>query len=111
MQKTDTEESRPEGMALVIYIGAAALILYASFANQARVVKSVWYSEFVAAVHDGSVESVRVTNSEFVGSLKAKDKSAHGLSAGDNDPQQFAGRSGRRQDGGGDRRGSASGDQ
>ena len=105
------QPQRTPWVAIVIYIGAAALILYASFANQARVVKSVWYSEFVAAVHDGSVESVRVTNSEFVGSLKAKDKSAHGLSAGDNDPQQFAGRSGRRQDGGGDRRGSASGDQ
>ena len=44
------QPQRPPWVAIVIYIGAAALILYASFANQARVVKSVWYSEFVAAV-------------------------------------------------------------
>jgi cell division protease FtsH len=58
----------------LIYLLAAALIFYASLGKGIPATKSVSYSEFLAALQDGQVETVRVTNSELVGVKKSDDK-------------------------------------
>ena len=60
--------------AILMYLGAAALILYASSGNLPSTAKQVSYSDFLAAIQEGKIETVRVTNSELIGVLKAGDK-------------------------------------
>jgi FtsH-like protein len=49
-------------------------ILYANLGNIPSAAKHVSYSEFLAAIQDDKVETVRVTNTELVGTLKNADK-------------------------------------
>ena len=58
----------------VFYLGLAALVFYTSFNNDSVATKHVSYSDFLAAVQDGKLESVRVTNSDFIGTFKKTDK-------------------------------------
>jgi cell division protease FtsH len=60
----------------VIYVGLAALVFYTGFNNDAVATKHASYSDFLAAVQDNKLESVRVTNSDFIGTFKKTDKTA-----------------------------------
>ena len=68
------QRQKPPWITILIYMGIAGLILYASFANRVPPTKFVSYSEFLTAIQDGKVESVRVTNSELIGAMKSVDK-------------------------------------
>jgi cell division protease FtsH len=61
---------------VLIYMGAAALMVYASLSNRPPASKNVAYSEFVAAIQNGQVEAVRVTSSAFIGTMKVAEKSS-----------------------------------
>jgi ATP-dependent Zn protease len=55
---------------ILFYVGIGVWILYTSVASQQPVPQHVSYSEFLTAIQDGKVESVRVTSSELVGTMK-----------------------------------------
>src|SRR5215471_17423033 len=59
-----------------IYLGLAAIVFYAGFNNDSVLAKHVSYSDFLAAIQDGELETVRVTNSDLIGTLKKTDKAA-----------------------------------
>jgi cell division protease FtsH len=61
---------------VVVYLGLAALVFYASFNKDAVATKHVSYSDFLAAIQDSKLESVRVTNSDLIGTFKKTDKAA-----------------------------------
>jgi cell division protease FtsH len=61
---------------LIIYLGLAAIVFYAGFNNDSVAAKHVSYSDFLAAIQDGKLEAVRVTNSDLIGTLKKTDKAA-----------------------------------
>jgi cell division protease FtsH len=58
----------------LIYLIVAGLIFYMSASNQTQSPKQVAYSEFVADIMKGKVDTVRVANSELIGTIKAADK-------------------------------------
>jgi cell division protease FtsH len=58
----------------LIYLVLAGVVFYMSAANQTQAPKQVKYSDFVAEVMKGTLDSVRVSNSELVGTIKAGDK-------------------------------------
>jgi len=55
---------------LLIYLGTAVLFFYVSFGSRVPATKQVSYSEFLTAVQNGQLETVRVTNTELVGTGK-----------------------------------------
>ena len=55
---------------LLIYLGTAVFFLYVSFGSRVPATKQVSYSEFLTAVQNGQLETVRVTNTELVGTGK-----------------------------------------
>jgi cell division protease FtsH len=59
-----------------IYLGLAAIVFCAGFNNDSVAAKQVSYSDFLAAVQDGKLGTVRVTNTDFIGTLKKTDKAA-----------------------------------
>jgi cell division protease FtsH len=61
---------------ILFYVGIGAWILYTSVASQEPAAKPVSYSEFLTAIQDGKVESVRVTSSKLVGTMKRTDKAS-----------------------------------
>ena len=67
------QRQKPPWILILIYMGITGFILYVSLANRAPVTKPVSYSDFVAAIQDGKVEVVRVTNSELIGAMKTAD--------------------------------------
>jgi cell division protease FtsH len=64
------KERRPNWIISLLYLAAAALILYVSATGRTTFTKSVTYSEFLNAIREERVETVRVTGSEFVGVMK-----------------------------------------
>lgn len=66
----DKQPQRMPWAPILIYFGAALLMLFTSFGNLRSSAKEVSYSDFLAAIQDGKVESVRVTNSGFSAVLK-----------------------------------------
>ena len=70
------QQQKPPWIFILIYMGIAGMIFYAGLANRAPVTKHVSYSDFLAAIQDGKVETVRVTNSELIGAMKGADKAA-----------------------------------
>ena len=68
------QPQRTPWIAILIYLGVAVLTLYVSFGNLPLAAKQVSYSDFLAAIQDGKVETVRVTNSGFVAVLKNAEK-------------------------------------
>jgi cell division protease FtsH len=58
---------------IVAYIVTAGLIFYAGFATTSTT-KQVSYSEFLAAIDEGKVDAVRITNSELIGTAKQADQ-------------------------------------
>ena len=68
------QRQKPPWIFVLIYMGMAGLILYASLGNQPPAAKRVSYSEFLTAIQDGKVDTVRITNSELIGATKSADK-------------------------------------
>ena len=69
------QQRKPPWTVILIYLGLAGVILYASFGNiPTSATKHVSYSEFLAAVQEDKVGTVRVTNSELIGILKTTDQ-------------------------------------
>lgn len=64
------KQSQPSWMIALFYLVAAALIMYVSVTGRTTLTKRVTYSEFLNAVREERVETVRVTGSEFVGEMK-----------------------------------------
>jgi cell division protease FtsH len=64
---------RPHWILFVVYLTAALLIVYASVGQRPPSPKTVAYSEFLTAVREDKLESVRVTDSQFIGILKGTD--------------------------------------
>ncbi len=62
-----------------VYTGMAALVFYASLANQSTT-KHVSYSEFLAAIEQGKISAVRINASELTGTLKQTDKTTQASS-------------------------------
>jgi cell division protease FtsH len=60
---------------LVAYLIAGAFIVYASLASHAPPARQLTYSEFVDHVMDGTLETVKVTNTELIGTLKPSNAS------------------------------------
>jgi cell division protease FtsH len=60
---------------ILFYVIAAGLIIFSSLTNRTPANKHVTYSEFLTEIQNGSVETVRVTNSELVGVIKGGEKS------------------------------------
>ena len=60
---------------MLFYIIAAVLIIFSGLTNRTTANKHVPYSEFLAEIENGNVETVRVTNSELVGVIKGGEKS------------------------------------
>jgi len=73
-EERSEQQQRPPWAAALIYLAVAGIILYVSFGNIPSANKHVSYSEFLAAIQDGKLEAVRVTNTELVGILKGIDK-------------------------------------
>src|SRR5579862_7166707 len=61
---------------IFLYLGLATAVFYSGFSNDSATTKHVSYSEFLTAVQDNKLESVRVTNSDLIGTVKKADKSA-----------------------------------
>ena len=72
----DEKTHKPSWMMLLLYLGVAGLIFYVSAYNRVPAAKHVSYSEFLTAVQDGQIDTVRVTNSELVGVKQGSDKAA-----------------------------------
>jgi ATP-dependent Zn protease len=69
------QQQKPRWTVILIYLGLAGVILYASLGNiPTSASKHVSYSEFLAAVEEEKVGTVRVTNSELIGILKSTDQ-------------------------------------
>src|SRR5262249_58197920 len=68
------EQPKLSRIVILLYLGMAGAILYTSFATQGSATKHVSYSEFMTAVQDGQVETVRIANTELTGTLKKTDK-------------------------------------
>jgi len=58
---------------IIVYIGVALLIFYGSSWDTSTT-KHVSYSEFLAAIEEGKITAVRITNSELIGTIKQTDK-------------------------------------
>src|SRR5262249_39407620 len=80
-QRNDQERKMPWAV-ILLYLGLAGIIVYASFNNIPSAAKRVAYSEFLAAIQDGKVETVHVTNSDLIGVFKSAEKAA--------DPSSFS---------------------
>ena len=57
-----------------VYLGLAAVVFYTGLNTSITTTKHVSYSEFLTAVGEGKLETVRVTNSDLTGTLKQTDK-------------------------------------
>jgi len=73
-EEQNHQQRRLPWTAILIYLAAAGAILYGSFGNIPSAAKHVAYSEFLAAIQERKVETVRVTNTELIGILKDADK-------------------------------------
>ena len=74
-EQRSEQRQKPPWTAILIYLGLAGVILYASFGNvPTSATKHISYSEFLAAVEEDKVGTVRVTNSELIGILKTTDQ-------------------------------------
>src|SRR5690348_7302895 len=72
----EQQHNRVSWILVVAYLGLAAIVFYSGFNNASAGTKHVLYSEFLAAVQDGKLETVRVTNSDLIGIYKTTDKAA-----------------------------------
>ena len=61
---------------VMIYLGFAAAVFYTGYNNEPATAKHVSYSELLAAVQDGKLQTVRVTNSDFIATFKKPEKTA-----------------------------------
>ena len=52
------QPQRTPWIGILIYLGVAVLTLYVSFGNLPSAAKQVSYSDFLAAIQDGKVETV-----------------------------------------------------
>jgi ATP-dependent Zn protease len=71
---TTKQRQKPPWIGVLIYMGIAGLIFYASIGTRGPVSKHVSYSDFSTAIQDGQVEAVRVTTSELIGTMKTIDQ-------------------------------------
>jgi cell division protease FtsH len=66
----EDQKRRPPWVAVLIYLGVGLLLFYLNFGSRVPATKQVSYSEFLTAVQNGQLETVRVTNTELVGTGK-----------------------------------------
>jgi cell division protease FtsH len=57
---------------LLAYIAIAGLIVYLGVASQTSQVEHVSYSEFLTAIEEGKLESVRFTSTQLIGAVKTE---------------------------------------
>jgi cell division protease FtsH len=69
MAHTNANE-RPHWIVFAFYVIAAVLIMYASAGQRQPSPKTVAYSEFLTAIREGTLDSVRITDSQFIGILR-----------------------------------------
>jgi cell division protease FtsH len=74
------KQQRSWWLTLLVYTGIAAWLIYIGLGVPQLPSDRVSYSEFLKAVNDGQLESVRVKNSEFVGAMKKTDPAAQAKS-------------------------------
>jgi cell division protease FtsH len=68
-------QNRFNWLAAIFYLVAAGLIFYVSLSTPSASSKRVTYSEFLNEVTGDKIETVRVTGSELIGTLKSDGKS------------------------------------
>ena len=64
---------RPHWIVFAFYVIAAVLIMYVSAGQRQPPPKPVAYSEFLTAIREGKLDSVRITDSQLIGILKGTD--------------------------------------
>jgi cell division protease FtsH len=74
------ERPKPPWIMILIYLALAGMVVYVGVATRSPVLKHVSYSDFLAAIQDGKVEAIRVTNSEFIGMIKGADRATESTS-------------------------------